>query len=290
MGVEFLQQIGIIVSGQIELVDKWQHRLHISKPSATYVGDTYQHFHTVPELFIQVSGVSDMRTTNDKMSCPAGEMMLMPKGVSHRELAAPSESEFRNIVVAFGRETISVHASERGKNNSSQIAELEQCASYDVVSLCGYLDSVIAWQQSGAPHAAGVIRGLLLAFFNLLLNNIESPSMEQRDESYKILHCRRIVSEHLTNPLLNVEWLAGIIECSPDYLSHLFHIETGCRLTVYINDKRIAFAHELLMTSSFNIAEVAQACGYHDAGYMARQFKKCYGESPRKYRNGMKPR
>ncbi len=247
-----------------------------------------RHFHPTPELFIQVAGTSRMDAVKKTSRSDEGDILIVPKGVPHREWIDLPGAPFRNVVVAFGRRTLLIHEAREGATGNPMIFALEQFISEDVGRLCGCLDMAAEWCQRDPGLRESATRGLMIAFFSLLLDNIQSTTMHQRDESFKVAQCRRMVSEHLTNPELNVQWLAARIACAPDYLSHLFRQETGDKLTQYINDKRIAFACLLLDDSSLNIAQVAYACGYRDPGYMTRQFQRREGCTPRVYRKGVR--
>ncbi len=285
MNPSFLEQLKNIISNQLSLIENRKYILHIPQSGDAYIADNRWHFHPTAELFIQVSGISEMHSTKEKILCRKNEMMLIPKTISHYEKVKPDKHTFNNIVVAFGRQTISIHSATEGEQCFPHINELEQFTSNEVANIYHYLDTVVALQNRNSSNTNNAMRGLLLTVLSLLLNNIENPSTHQRNESYKVTQCRRLVSEHLSNPNLNVIWLAKQISCSPDYLSHIFNKETGRPLTEHINDKRIDFAKELLINSPLNISEIAQACGYHDPGYMTRQFRKRNHESPRNYRN-----
>lgn len=58
----------------------------------------------------------------------------------------------------------------------------------------------------------------------------------------------------------------------------------GTTFTAYLNHVRIANARRLLLNSSDSIASIAEACGYHDAGYFSRTFHKIAGVSPTEFR------
>ncbi len=284
MNQPFLEQLKNIISNQLNLIENRKYILHIPQSGDAYIADNRWHFHPTAELFIQISGISKMFFTKEKILSHKNEMLLIPKTISHYEEVKPEKYAFNNIVIAFGRQTISIHSATEGEHCLPHIKELEQFTSHDVASIYHYLDTVVTLQNNNSPNTKNAIRGLLLTVLSLLLNSIENPSTHQRNESYKVTQCRRLVSEYLSNPSLNVMWLAKQITCSPDYLSSIFNKETGHSLIEHINDKRIDFAKELLANSYLNIAEIAQACGYNDPGYMTRQFKKRNKESPRSYR------
>ncbi len=285
MKIDLLKLLKKTFIKHIRLIENHKQILYIPEPENLYISKKQWHFHPVAEIFIQISGVSCMHTFNEDLLCAAGEIMIMPKGVAHYENIHPCKSPFKNIVIAFGRQTVSMHVAIDGDNDKPNIIQMEQFALDNVSEITHYLDNIVLWQRSGNISYNNAAGGLLLTVLNLLLNTIEQPSAHRRNESYKVNQCRRLVSEHLANSQLSVKWLARIINCAPDYLSNIFHNETGITLTAYINDKRIDFAKELLENSSLNIAEISQACGYQDPGYMTRQFKKRFSESPRDYRS-----
>jgi YesN/AraC family two-component response regulator len=85
---------------------------------------------------------------------------------------------------------------------------------------------------------------------------------------------------------LSLASLSKQFNISPNYLSGLFKRETGQTLTDYINTKRMRHAASLLRSSGVYIQEVAEQCGLLDVNYFTRLFKKQYGMSPRKFRDG----
>lgn len=83
---------------------------------------------------------------------------------------------------------------------------------------------------------------------------------------------------------LSLSWLAAQCGVSESYLSTSFRKETGMTVTDCINKTRIRQALILLNTSDLSIGEVAGRCGFPDANYFARVFRKHQGISPRQYR------
>jgi AraC-like DNA-binding protein len=282
----FSQRLIGVLKKQLELAESGALVLQVLGGEDAYASHERCHFHPTAELFIQELGVSCMRMVRNRVRCRAGEIMLVPRGIPHDERVEVIDGRFQNLVVAFGRRTISIHEARDGRRGQPRIVDMEQFISDDVGRLCGYLDMISEWRQRDAGLCASGQQGLLVAFFSLLLDTIRSPESRQRDESPKVAQCRRMVSEHLVSPELSVKWLAKRIACAPDYLSNRFHRETGVKLTHHINDKRIAFARSLLEESLLNIEQVAYACGYRDPGYMTRQFRRRIGCTPRAYRKG----
>lgn len=71
---------------------------------------------------------------------------------------------------------------------------------------------------------------------------------------------------------------------TPQYLSSLFHQETGVSLTAYVQRLRVEKACQLLIRTSDTIAKVARQVGYDDTKHFSELFRRYMGISPRELR------
>jgi two-component system response regulator YesN len=78
-----------------------------------------------------------------------------------------------------------------------------------------------------------------------------------------------------------------MLHCSSDYLSNLYHLQTGERLISYINRERVNAAMTMLRMTPLTIAEVAYAVGFESQGYFSRVFKQIAQQSPVAYRRSV---
>lgn len=79
--------------------------------------------------------------------------------------------------------------------------------------------------------------------------------------------------------------LAAKYGVESSYFSRVFKQETGKNLMLYITDKRIEKAKEIMHQSQTSMAEIAFMVGYDDYTYFSKVFKKVTGMSPREYRS-----
>lgn len=86
------------------------------------------------------------------------------------------------------------------------------------------------------------------------------------------------------NTELSLSWLARECSVTKSHLSTVFHQETGMTVTDYINKTRIRQALILLNTTALSVGEIASRCGFFDANYFSRVFRKFQGQSPKQYR------
>ncbi len=94
------------------------------------------------------------------------------------------------------------------------------------------------------------------------------------------------VDFHYMEPL-NLESLAGKYAVNKNYLSSRFHREVGMTVTDYINLTRVRRSLKLLSGTTLSMAEIAERCGFSDANYYSRIFKKIHGTTPNEYRKSL---
>jgi AraC-like DNA-binding protein len=79
---------------------------------------------------------------------------------------------------------------------------------------------------------------------------------------------------------MDVRHLADITSLHPVYFGAWFQKNTGCTAKEYINRIRINKARDLLSTGGCTVSEAAYRCGFEDAFYFSKVFKRLTGVSP----------
>ena len=103
-----------------------------------------------------------------------------------------------------------------------------------------------------------------------------------------IRDCLNYIDFHYMEPL-NLETLATRFSVNKNYLSSRFHRETGMTVTDYINQTRVNRATGLLRNTSRSVQQIAEQCGFADANYFTRTYKKIQGLTPNEYRKSIQP-
>ena len=83
---------------------------------------------------------------------------------------------------------------------------------------------------------------------------------------------------------LSMQDVARVMNYSDAYFCKLFKQCFKVNFSAYLNEFRIAKAKELLQNTRLNVREISLACGYSDANYFARVFKRITGVTPTEYR------
>ena len=95
------------------------------------------------------------------------------------------------------------------------------------------------------------------------------------------------VCDILSSPLSLNRSLGEIsleLKITPEYLGTQFYKEVGCHFSVYIKNKRLAYAKNLLKNTNVKVSDIAAKVGYSDAKYFSQLFKKELGCLPVEYR------
>lgn len=79
--------------------------------------------------------------------------------------------------------------------------------------------------------------------------------------------------------------LAELLDVTPNYLSALFHKQTGETFTHYLTKIRLTQAKTLLLEESLSIQEIAEKVGYYSTRHFTKKFKEFYGIYPSECRH-----
>lgn len=90
---------------------------------------------------------------------------------------------------------------------------------------------------------------------------------------------------HYTEPL-SLNELSRYLNYSPQYISSLFHKDTGMSLQEFLQRLRVEEACRLIEQGQ-QLFQVAQKVGYADAKHFSRVFRRIKGISPRTFRSGI---
>lgn len=104
-----------------------------------------------------------------------------------------------------------------------------------------------------------------------------SPAGEVMEEILALFH--RDFREELR--VSDLARRAGMSEC---WFIRSFKARTGMTPQRYLTNIRLGQARELLRSSTLNIGEIAAVCGYENALYFSRIFRKYTGVSPKAFR------
>lgn len=84
---------------------------------------------------------------------------------------------------------------------------------------------------------------------------------------------------------ITLDQIAGAANISRNTCLSCFRTTLGLSPTEYLTNHRLEQALHLLLTSSLTVGEIAEACGFGDASYFGKAFRKKTGLTPTQYRD-----
>lgn len=133
-------------------------------------------------------------------------------------------------------------------------------------------------EKTASVEALDQLQVVMVRKYCLLVQNYA-----RNDYPTLVQNCMNAIDFYY-NSDLSLARLARICSVSESHLSSAFKKATGTTVTDYINQTRVHQALLLLNSTSLPIGEIASRCGFYDANYFSRIFRRLQGMSPREYR------
>lgn len=99
----------------------------------------------------------------------------------------------------------------------------------------------------------------------------------------KVQQVRTFLEENFTKQI-SLDQLEKMFYINKFYLTRIYKETYQQTINQTITQLRITKAKELLRYSKLSMTEITTSCGFQDASYFSKVFKKIEGESPQKYR------
>jgi two-component system response regulator YesN len=207
-----------------------------------------------------------------------------PKGAGSRDTALEKELIFDSLKegnIAALRKAFITWVSSGGEPAALERAVIAGALS--ALAGGGAADILAAGQAQAAIDTADQ-EGAAYAAHTLIshLFRINAGDLPYIYRDKRIQTALRFVAEHYSEQI-SLEDAAEKAGLSPAHLSRLLSAETGATFTSHLSEHRIDRACEELLSGRYAIKEIAFLCGYPDANYFSRAFKKAMGLTPSEY-------
>ncbi|MDR0932088.1 MAG: AraC family transcriptional regulator [Victivallales bacterium] len=103
-------------------------------------------------------------------------------------------------------------------------------------------------------------------------------------ESNPVQMALNLIQKNLSNPDLDVNFLADQLQIHRSTLVTLFKKRLGRLPSQAIRDRRIQFAEAFLRGTTLSVKEIASRCGIRDESSFCRLFRQTYKLTPMQYR------
>ena len=92
------------------------------------------------------------------------------------------------------------------------------------------------------------------------------------------------IEENFADCSITNESIAENLNYHPYYVNRVFKRELGTSLRAYLIDYRLSVARGMLVSTRYNVSEIAFRTGFSSSAYFVKMFKSKYGLTPKEYR------
>lgn len=232
------------------------------------------------ELILQFQNSSVYTFGNgENLTLHAGEVLMIPRQTGFSALHH-SNSGFCTISIRDDSSTVNCCCGQNGSYEILGEQRLRRSGFYSAVIPALYFAS------------DGLVRRMLLLSIMYQTENDIMNIKRNFSESGVFPHrlafrARRIIEDWPSGSFPDISEVAKLAGCSVNYLSTVFHSSYGVTLKSFLLHHKLENARRTLYLGKMRPAEAAEFCGFRDAGYFARIFKKTFGCTPSSlYRGG----
>lgn len=248
------------------------------------------HWQKSAEIIYVKKGKGQVQIGMDMTQAHTGDIYILPPGTLHGLKELPGHSmEYENIIfdVDFlGEGAVDICAQEylvpfaSGRLLLPGILKPEHIG-YDEVADC-LKDAEDLCEEKGKGYELGV-KAAMLRLLYLLFRMCPEPPKPDSVDTERLKKVLYIVEKEYMNHL-SVEKMADYCGCSSSHFMRWFKKMTGMSFGVYLSERRLAIAAEMLRGTDEKIVTIAENAGFENLSNFNRQFKSRYGVTPRQYR------
>lgn len=234
------------------------------------------HLHDKTELIYVTSGKLQLRLDQTVITLCAGELCYISGGVLHGGVG--TDCVFETLVF----DALSV----LGQNSSLReyIAKIESAFSSGNCRFIGQSAALrifsAAKNQKGA-FELNVISALCDFYAGIPELYENQDAVYDKNSLWQVKTAVTYIEANYKESI-TLEQIAHVAKLSPKYFCRYFKSVTNRTPIDYLNLYRIETACKLL-DEGFSVSETADECGFSDASYFVRAFKKYKGVTPKQY-------
>ena len=215
--------------------------------------------------------------TGKTLECHSGECIFLPKGSHYSAKRYNVSNQKENGVYAINFLTLSDEAMD-----TPWVLKIK--AENEMIAL--FSRAARAWGKK----EIGFCEECLSCLYRIIkqIKRETAQYVSKQSVAGILSPAIQYINERYLTETISVARLAALCGISEVYLRKLFQRVFSLSPSVYVRNKRIHYAKELLQSEEYSITEVVGLSGFNDPAYFAREFKKTVGITPSAYRREMK--
>ena len=146
--------------------------------------------------------------------------------------------------------------------------------------LCDFWEQGLSFSSTLQDIAS---ESVLLYTFAKIGQGIEIQDGDNTQKSSAVPAIKKCIDDNFSDPSFSLDTIRRELSYNKKYISSVFKKHMGTGVTEYVNTIRIQQACNMLQQGYTCISDVAYKCGFSDAQYFSKVFKKQIGITPTLY-------
>lgn len=247
------------------------------------------HQHTTYELYYLCNGKRLYIINNKQYFIEKGDLVLIPRNVSHRTFPRTAP-DYERLLVQIPNEylkniTCTDFEPIKFFYANSPVISLPKKEQTIIESL---LYNIITEGREKEENYKAAIQFHLAQILIRSNRYAQQTYIPKQDRNYKsdqaITQVILYINKYHTE-FINLDMLADKFYISKAHLSRTFKKVTGQTIIQYLNFCRVRTAKNLLRKSNLSILEISARTGYNSVSHFGRIFKSITGTTPTEFRN-----
>ncbi len=239
------------------------------------------HNHSTVEMILVDEGELQVNIDDENYLAQKGDLIIYNANTMHCEISQ-SPNAVKMYVIRFGN----IHLANMKKNvfvptNFSPVFATEELFDKMKFYFINIYDEFVAKKDNSDRIASNDLQSLLIYIYRMLGKQHNSTILAMGNDTF--LTIRHYLDSNYTKKI-TLENLEKMFFISKFHINHLFVKNCNSSVIKYVTQCRIMLAKDLLMETALSISQIALRCGYSDANYFYRTFKKTTGNTPTDYR------
>lgn len=246
------------------------------------------HLHNCMEIALPTQSTGFLYTNEKGQNVEAGDIAVIAPYCAHimREESPAVFRDYLYIEPSFLWESLAP-----GMHSGSAVSDIDGIPTFSVLSgadaelIRHRCYDIIRELQGRNKNWQLCVKGLLLALIIELSRcmKAENSPAASRD-TLAILPALRYIHSHFREAI-SADELQNLCHLSGTHFRRLFHDIMGSSPMAYIQNMRIAYACQLLLSTNATILEISMRSGYDSVSSFNRQFIKAMEITPSKWRS-----
>ncbi len=264
----------------------------------------YMHAHSFYEINVVTAGEGIHYLGGTAFPVKAGDVFVIPPDFKHgyeetKKLTVfhiALSDEFMEKYLPLLKETygfsllFEIEPTFRVQNDCKLFPSIAQNDFVYFLHEMQQLSQMSVMAESGILHEGNKclkILNMLADFAKILAASEVKTAKNAYIDTPSILRAITYIEKHY-NGSFTIQDLCKIANMSRSTLLKQFAALCNCSPANYLNRIRIEKASELLRTTNYSIARIAQDCGFYDSSHFIKSFSQVMKTLPKDYRNRFK--